>query len=207
MVEREHLILEDFFVCPCCKQKRRLEETFLEESFGVHEHPSTLEAMMPNYQRWLRFQQTVHEYTREKHIRFHTFLWACKPCLKAGAAIQGDLKKQSYGMGGPLLAYVSLTEVCDSCGTDFPFSAEEQKYWYETLGFHIDSYPKNCPTCRKVHREKIVAEERLGELLNQEGKLSLEQLKEVQKIYEDLGREEKAELFARRVANKERKES
>ena len=144
-------LAREVFICPCCHHERALEETPLEESFPREERPTTLSAMMFNYEEWLAFKQAIHEYTREKHSRFHTFLWACNSCLESGAALPGNPKKQSFGMEGPTLAYFSLTERCQNCGNDFLFSADEQQYWYETLGFHVDSYPKHCvvfPTLR-----------------------------------------------------------
>ena len=63
--------------------------------------------------------------------------------------------------------YVDILEICRDCQRPFLFFAEEQKYWYETLKFHIDAQCTRCTECRKdVQQErKIFAE--YSQLVNQ----------------------------------------
>jgi hypothetical protein len=48
----------------------------------------------------------------------------------------------------PVLYYFDLKRECVDCGRPFIFFAEEQKYWYETLGFALDSKCVRCIDCR-----------------------------------------------------------
>lgn len=41
---------------------------------------------------------------------------------------------------------------CARCGGEFPFTASEQRTWYEEYGFWVDSRPKHCLPCRKELR-------------------------------------------------------
>jgi hypothetical protein len=66
----------------------------------------------------------------------------------------GDPAKQQYGMGGPQEVFGPLERVCRDCKKEFVFPAAEQKYWLETLGFHIDSTATRCLGCRTVRRKQ-----------------------------------------------------
>ena len=60
-------------------------------------------------------------------------------------------------------AYFDDRRTCEQCGRKFLFFAEEQKHWYETLGFPIDTRCKRCPPCRKAHRTLLQGLTRLRE--------------------------------------------
>jgi hypothetical protein len=51
-----------------------------------------------------------------------------------------DVSKQYRGYGSRPF-YITTLHTCRSCGVEFRFSAEEQKLWFEELGFFIDAYP------------------------------------------------------------------
>ncbi len=48
--------------------------------------------------------------------------------------------------------YEDIERRCVQCGGDFEFSAKEQRYWYESLGFWRDSTAIRCPGCRRRAR-------------------------------------------------------
>lgn len=48
--------------------------------------------------------------------------------------------------------YVEATFVCTRCTQRFAFTPEEQRHWYEELGFWIDSVPRQCAPCRQRAR-------------------------------------------------------
>jgi hypothetical protein len=49
--------------------------------------------------------------------------------------------------------YFDATRVCRTCGCSFLFFAEEQKHWYEDLGFPLEADCLDCVRCRKaLHR-------------------------------------------------------
>ena len=74
------------------------------------------------------------------------------PTLPAGA-IAADPNKQVFGMGGPFSYYQDQQRVCVQCQRTFIFTASDQKYWYETLGFIVYSTAIRCLTCRRRKRD------------------------------------------------------
>lgn len=52
----------------------------------------------------------------------------------------------------PVTHYFDVRRKCRDCQRRFLFFAEEQKYWYETLGFGLDSDCVRCVPCRRAHR-------------------------------------------------------
>ncbi len=58
----------------------------------------------------------------------------------------------------PVTHYFDLQRTCRDCGRQFLFFAEEQKYWYEVLGFGLDSDCVRCADCRK--KEQGIARDR-----------------------------------------------
>src|SRR5690349_12571086 len=68
--------------------------------------------------------------------------WACEDCLRSGRAIVANPARQLYCDWSPYLAYFDKSGVCTKCGSEFIFPKEEQRYWYEELGFWVQSYPK-----------------------------------------------------------------
>jgi hypothetical protein len=63
--------------------------------------------------------------------------------LIEGTAIAADLDWQSWSPV-PVLYYFDLKRTCADCARPFLFFAEEQKYWYETLGFDLSA---DCVRC------------------------------------------------------------
>lgn len=64
--------------------------------------------------------------------------------------LRGDPTKQRYGLGGPDLVFGPLEKTCRDCKADFVFTAAEQKHWYETLRFPLDSTAVRCKPCRRT---------------------------------------------------------
>jgi hypothetical protein len=65
-----------------------------------------------------------------------------------GTAVEATHDRQSYSPV-PVLYYFDLERTCVDCGRPFIFFAEEQKYWYEELGFSLDADCIRCIDCRK----------------------------------------------------------
>jgi tetratricopeptide (TPR) repeat protein len=78
-----------------------------------------------------------------------------KPSLPPGA-VRGNIRKQEFCRmcHKPRYFYVNVQKTCIQCGQDFIFSAKEQKYWYESLKFHFDSFAIRCPKCRRRRRSE-----------------------------------------------------
>ena len=64
-----------------------------------------------------------------------------------GTAVEADLDRQASSPV-PVLYYFDLKRECVECGRPFIFFAEEQKHWYETLGFVLDADCVRCIDCR-----------------------------------------------------------
>ncbi|MFN7936821.1 MAG: zinc-ribbon domain containing protein [Bryobacteraceae bacterium] len=84
-----------------------------------------------------------------------------RPELPMGA-VRGDVRKQAYCCDVPRYFYVDAERTCVQCGERFVFGAREQKYWYESLGFHLDSTAIRCVRCRKKKRSQKAFEGRIG---------------------------------------------
>lgn len=77
--------------------------------------------------------------------------------LVAGTAIQADLARQTPATF-PVTHYYDLDKLCRDCDRRFIFFAEEQKHWYEELGFPLEANCIRCPTCRK--KLQVIAKKR-----------------------------------------------
>src|SRR6186997_3344178 len=72
----------------------------------------------------------------------------------------GDERRQFFGLGGPELVFGPLEKKCRECGKAFVFSAQEQRHWYEVLGFFIDATAVRCAACRAARRDLELARRR-----------------------------------------------
>lgn len=71
-----------------------------------------------------------------------------KECRIPNTAIPADLTRQAPATV-PVTHYYDVKRNCKDCNRPFIFYAEEQKYWYEELGFGLDSDCVRCVDCRK----------------------------------------------------------
>jgi hypothetical protein len=78
-----------------------------------------------------------------------------KPDLPAGT-VRGDPSKQNlcFCCNFPMYFYVDQQKHCLQCSTAFTFTAKEQKFWYEQLGFYGTSTAIRCPPCRRNSRSE-----------------------------------------------------
>lgn len=110
--------------------------------------------------------------------------WACDVCLRAGKADIATITKQNY-CWHPRYAYFDSHFQCTSCGIAFVFDRSEKRFWYETLGFWIESEPRHCPACRKEVRQWKSENTKLSELLRKgETALKSADVEEIIRIYE-----------------------
>ena len=61
------------------------------------------------------------------------------------------MQKQNYSTC-PREVYVDIEKACRDCGRPFLFFAQEQKYWFEELGFYVDADCVKCVECRKTEQ-------------------------------------------------------
>ena len=82
-----------------------------------------------------------------------------------GTAVEADLKIQTSSPV-PVLYYFDLKRVCVNCRRSFIFFADEQKYWYESLGFVLHSDCVRCVPCRKKQQGLAQRRHRYEELFH-----------------------------------------
>lgn len=63
-------------------------------------------------------------------------------------AIEADISKQIFTTF-PVTHYFDSKRTCCHCRRPFLFFAEEQRHWYEELGFSIEANCVRCVPCRK----------------------------------------------------------
>jgi Probable zinc-ribbon domain len=77
--------------------------------------------------------------------------------LIPNTAVLADLTRQTPATV-QVTHYFDLERECNDCKRLFIFFAEEQKYWYEELGFGLDSLCTRCIDCRK--KQQAIAQQR-----------------------------------------------
>ncbi len=85
---------------------------------------------------------------RGTHIHWHSPI----DCRIPNTAIVANTSRQK----APTVAvthYYDVMRRCRDCKRMFLFFAEEQRYWYEELGFGLDSDCVRCVDCRKVEQD------------------------------------------------------
>jgi hypothetical protein len=127
--------------CPCCGKSRSVADTTLLRAeaewlatgaFDVRRQPG-----------W------SVEAARDGELQ-----WACSHCLRAGRALEGHPALQTWCDYNPYFAFMDAELRCEDCGRSFVFAATEQRYWYETLEFWVQSRPKQCIECRRARRAR-----------------------------------------------------
>lgn len=90
--------------------------------------------------------------TDPKHMSSHFFHGA--HLIDYSTAIRADTTLQNCSLT-PRHWYIDAHFSCADCGADILWSAGEQKVWFETYRFWIDSKPKHCHTCRAKRRDLL----------------------------------------------------
>ena len=109
----------------------------------VHHHP--LYGPIPLLVREYTLDGEVHEWYEPDP--------AYRPALPTGA-VRGDPSRQEYcgALHIPKYFYVDEARECVECGGPFAFTGREQQFWYEQLGFNLNSVAIRCGRCRAVRR-------------------------------------------------------
>lgn len=174
--------------CPVCEQERPWADTPFDEAFVR------------------RAAGWAGRYFRPGH-RDDRVAWACRRCLAEGRAQPADRERQRFGLGGGVHAYADLHRACRACGAGFVFGADEQRHWYETLGFFIDSTAWECSGCRAAERAMKRAHDELARRLHALDPDDAEQLEAIAALYREVGSEAKASEHERRAANARRRQA
>jgi hypothetical protein len=62
--------------------------------------------------------------------------------------------------------YIDARFRCTECEADFLWSAEEQRVWFETYRFWVDSRPRHCRDCRAKRRDAVHLRQEYDALVN-----------------------------------------
>jgi len=123
------------------------------------------------------------------------FDWACDACLESKKAVKANPNTQNY-CWYPYYAYFDLSINCKTCKSEFVFSKEEKKFWFESLKFWIDSEPVNCVTCRKEIRQLKKENKILSDILSKkEDDISFTELEKVIEIYTIWQKEDRVKYY------------
>jgi hypothetical protein len=89
-----------------------------------------------------------------------------EPDLPKGAVL-ADISKQVYCWAHdvPQPYYLDIERICLQCQATFVFGAQEQKFWYETLRFHLNSTAVRCTACRRQKRSGHMLREQIAAAL------------------------------------------
>ncbi|MGK0365627.1 MAG: hypothetical protein ACI85O_002693 [Saprospiraceae bacterium] len=139
---------------------------------------------------------------KSQYFKDKDFQWACDSCLSLKKAIKANPTKQTYCDFKPILAYYDQTYNCDSCKSDFVFSKQEQKFWYEERSFWVQSKPKHCKECRKKKRKEKEYHKRISQLKKKGENLKVEEIAELAEIYDHFGNEAKRNMYLNRIKNR-----
>ena len=90
-------------------------------------------------------------------------------------AIAADLSRQSPATV-QVTHYFDAKRQCQDCGKPFLFFADEQRHWYEELGFPLESDCVRCVQCRKRQQGLARTRERYEELFHLPARTSDQQL-------------------------------
>ena len=126
--------------CPCCSTPRHGTEI-----------KNCLSVLEKHERRLYRHYKELGIDSYQTLIH-NDFEWACDECIQNNKAILANpaLQESAWGVN---LAYSDDQLTCRKCGTDFTFTKEEKRQWYETYKFNLDSIPVNCFRCRKEIRQ------------------------------------------------------
>ena len=104
------------------------------------------------------------------------FHWHSRADVRVpNTAIPADLSRQSPATV-QVTHYFDAKRQCRECGKPFLFFAEEQRHWYEELGFPLESDCVRCVQCRKRQQGLARTRERYEELFHLPARTSDQQL-------------------------------
>lgn len=103
----------------------------------------------PRYGRGPRYTglDPHEDWGRPGHLVY--FGWHSSPETRIpNTAIVADISKQAISTMG-VTHYFDEVRTCGSCRKPFLFFAEEQRHWYEELGFSLEACCNRCVYCRR----------------------------------------------------------
>lgn len=130
--------------------------------------------------------------------------WACADCISSGRAITSSPDRQRYCCWPPYLAYFDTSHTCVDCKNAFIFPKEEQQFWYEELGFLVQSRPIRCRECRARRRAQVRVNSAIQAAVRSVDKTDPKQLGALAMLYVEADNTRKAEQYLRMAKNRAR---
>jgi Probable zinc-ribbon domain len=91
--------------------------------------------------------------------------WHSPPGVRVpDTAVAADVARQ-ISATVPVTHYFDARRVCRKCERPFLFFAEEQRFWYEELGFPLAADALECVACRRDERQLRARKEKYEALL------------------------------------------
>jgi len=185
-------------ICPVCNSPKNRKETKV-----LNEQLIQIEDKKLIWYSSLPWHGTI-----ERLFELSHFEWACDNCIDEGNAIKSDVDKQNFCDYPPYLMYYNKIKECEKCESNFTFSKEEQKYWYEELKFWVQSTPRKCKDCYKAIRETNDKNTELSMLLKYGSEnLNSKNLYRIAEIYKEMGKEERMKMYLTKAKNQMHKET
>lgn len=113
------------------------------------------------------------------------FFWGALD-IDYSTAIRADIAAQDCSTA-PRHWYIDARFRCTDCGSEFVWSASEQKAWFETYRFYVDSQATRCRACRANRRDTVQLRKEYDALVSDaRSHGSVEQKQRVIEILDDL---------------------
>ncbi len=93
-----------------------------------------------------------------------SFYWGAVS-VDYSTGVRADISVQHYSVF-PRYWYFEARFRCDDCDGEFLWSAEEQRVWFETCRFYVDSIPRQCRDCRAKRRDLLALRREYDEIVN-----------------------------------------
>lgn len=154
--------------CPSCQQNRGISQ--MQYVLGLMEQLGKQALLEPGMSAQALLQK-------------HDIGWACDICIDNGVAELVD-EQADHKSWYPYFSYYNTEKNCLWCGTEFTYTKEEKRYWFENLRFSFHAIPSHCESCKKELFEGTPEQERCDMLLEQGGKnLSKKEKEELSTIF------------------------
>jgi hypothetical protein len=113
------------------------------------------------------------------------FFWGAI-AIDYSTAVRADITAQDFTVA-PRHWYIDARFRCADCGSEFIWPASEQKTWFETYGFYVDSQATRCRDCRVKRRDAVQLRKEYDALVSEaRSHGTVEQKQRVVQILDDL---------------------
>jgi len=172
--------MEEVF-CPCCREIKKIS------------HCKHLQKWRKQHEN-LKLHSSLDSYLDEDQEEW--IRWSCDKCLVDGKSIMANPEKQNYtGFVFPYLVYFDIERICKACKSEYIYTKEEQRFWYEDISGFVWSRASKCIDCRKLDQSYRRINTKLSYLINCLDESDKDSLIEIIELYLKLEKTEKAKFY------------